>query len=364
MLDEDTLWTAVAGRDSRWDGAFVYAVASTGIYCRPTCPSRRPRRERVRFFAAAAAAEAAGFRACLRCGPQSTSRLPPQVERVRRVCETIAARREEKLSLPRLAGLVGGNPEHLLRTFKRVLGVSPREYADACRMGCLRDGLRNGNGVAAATYDAGYGSGSRVYERARPMLGMTPAVYADGGRGQRVKYVVVDSSLGSLLVAATDLGICAVRIGATESALAAQLRREFPSAEIGNGDAKLSGYVRQIVAGLEHGAPDARLPLDVRATAFQRRVWQELQTIPRGTTRSYQDVAARIGRPTAARAVARACASNPVALVVPCHRVVRSDGGLGGYHWGVARKRALLQAEITESTEVTESLTTEERSER
>lgn len=345
MLNEDVLWTAVADRDARWDGSFVYAVASTGIYCRPTCPSRRPHRERVRFFAAAAAAEAAGFRPCRRCRPQSVIDVPPQVERVGRACRVIALQREQKLSLARLARMVGGNPQHLLRTFKHVLGVSPREYADACRMGCLRDGLRNGGRVAAATYSAGYGSGSRVYERARPMLGMTPGTYARGGLGESVKYVVVDSTLGSLLVAATTRGICAVRIGASPSALAAQLRREFPSAQIADGDARLAGYVQQIVRGLEPGAPDARLPLDVRATAFQRRVWQELQKIPRGTTRSYQEVAARIGEPTAARAVARACATNPVALVVPCHRVVRSDGGLGGYHWGVSRKRTLLERE-------------------
>lgn len=335
----------MVGRDARWDASFVYAVASTGIYCRPTCPSRRPRRERVRFFAAAAAAEAAGFRPCRRCRPQAPGDVPPQVERVGRACHAISSSCEEKLSLARLATIVGGNPQHLLRTFKRVLGVSPREYADACRMGCLRAGLRNGHGVAAATYDAGYGSGSRVYERARPMLGMTPAAYARGGSGETVKYVVVDSALGRLLVAATPRGICAVRIGASAATLAAQLRREFPSAHIANGDARLAGYVQHIVAGLEPGAPDARLPLDVRATAFQRRVWQELQKIPRGTTRSYRDVAARIGHPTAARAVARACASNPVALVVPCHRVIRSDGALGGYHWGLSRKRALLEAE-------------------
>jgi AraC family transcriptional regulator of adaptative response/methylated-DNA-[protein]-cysteine methyltransferase len=194
------------------------------------------------------------------------------VERVGRACRAIASHPGERLSLPRLARLVGSNPQHLLRTFKRVLGVSPREYADACRMGCLRDGLRNGNGVAAATYEAGYGSGSRVYERARPMLGMTPAAYARGGRGETVKYVVVDSPLGQLLVAATPRGVCAVKIGASRGALEAGLRREFPAAEIAIGDARLSDYVGRIVAGLEAGAPDVRLPLDVRATAFQRRV--------------------------------------------------------------------------------------------
>jgi AraC family transcriptional regulator of adaptative response/methylated-DNA-[protein]-cysteine methyltransferase len=345
MLREDVLWTAITARDSRWDGAFVYGVPSTRIYCRPTCPSRRPRRDGVRFFAAAAAAEAAGFRACRRCHPNSDRSLPLQIERVRRVCQAIASRAHEKLSLARLARVVGGNPQHLQRTFRQVLGVSPREYADACRMGCLRDGLRNGNGVAAATYAAGYGSGSRVYERAPRMLGMTPASYARGGKGETVKYVVVDSPLGNLLVAATPRGVCAVKIGSTHAALEAELRHEYPSAHIDEGDASLNAYVRSVVASVEPGAPDARLPLDIRATAFQRRVWRELQQIPRGATESYQEIARRIGRPAAARAVARACASNPVALVIPCHRVIRGDGALGGYHWGTSRKRALLEAE-------------------
>jgi AraC family transcriptional regulator of adaptative response/methylated-DNA-[protein]-cysteine methyltransferase len=269
------------------------------------------------------------------------------VERVSRTCRAIADRGDEKLSLSRLARIVGTNPQHLLRTFKQVLGISPREYADACRMGCLRTGLRGGNGVAAATYGAGYGSGSRVYERAGKMLGMTPAVYARGGKGEIVNYVVVDSSLGRLLVAATPRGICSVQIGDSDDALVSDLKREYPSAQVAKGDAQLSGYVQEIVAGLRPGAPDPRLPLDVRATAFQRRVWQELQRIPRGSTRTYQEIADRIGRPGAARAVGRACSANPVALVVPCHRVVGSGGELGGYHWGVERKRALLEAERT-----------------
>jgi AraC family transcriptional regulator of adaptative response/methylated-DNA-[protein]-cysteine methyltransferase len=271
--------------------------------------------------------------------------VPPGVERVRRACAAIASRSDERFSLGRLASIVGGNPEHLLRTFKRVLGVSPREYADACRMGCLRNGLRQGHGVAAATYEAGYGSGSRVYERVPSLLGMTPASYARGAKGETVNYVVVGSPLGRLLVAATPRGVCSVKLGASNAELESDLRREYPAAIVDAGDRQLADYVERIVASLEPGAPDARLPIDVRATAFQRRVWQELQRIPRGATRTYADVAKRIGQPWAARAVARACASNPVALVVPCHRVVRTDGTEGGYRWGRTRKQALLETE-------------------
>lgn len=344
MLNENTLWKAVEQRDASWDGLFVYAVPSTRIYCRPTCPSRRPRRAGVRFFAAAGAAVSEGFRACRRCRPDGPVQLPPHIDRIRRACAALADV-EERVSLAALASLVGGSAHHLLRTFKRTLGISPREYEDACRMGCLKAGLRSGESVASATYGAGYGSGSRVYERAASNLGMTPGAYARGARGEQVRYAIVGSPLGRLLVAATPRGLCAVKIGASDETLAAELRAEFPSAQVGGAAAPFSDWVRDIVASLEKGMPDARLPLDIRATAFQRLVWRELQKIPRGRTRSYREIARRIGRPAAARAVARACATNPVAIVIPCHRVVREDGGLGGYHWGTERKRALLDAE-------------------
>ena len=347
MLNEEVLWTAVCARDPQWDGLFVYGVPSTRIFCRPTCPSRRPGRAGVRFFAASDAAEAAGFRACRRCRPATPAAVPPAIDRIRRACAAIAARRGERLPLATLARRVGSSPHHLLRSFKQSLGISPREFADACRIGCLKDGLRNGARVADAVYGAGYGSGSRVYERAAGTLGMTPARYAAGGRGEVVKYVTVESPLGRLLVAATPRGICAVKVGAADAALAVDLRREYPAAVLATGDTQLTGWVRRILASLQPGAPDPRLPLDIRATAFQRRVWQELQKIPRGTTRSYREVATRIGRPTAARAVARACAANAVAIVVPCHRVVRGDGASGGYAWGADRKRALLEIERT-----------------
>jgi AraC family transcriptional regulator, regulatory protein of adaptative response / methylated-DNA-[protein]-cysteine methyltransferase len=345
MVNETLLWNAVSARDAQWDGVFVYAVPSTHIYCRPTCPSRRPRREGVRFFATAVAAESEGFRACRRCRPAAPPGLPAGLERVRRACAEIAAHADSGLTLTDLARTVGGSPHHLLRTFKQVLGISPREYKDACRVGALKAGLKNGNGVASATYDAGYGSGSRVYERAPAALGMTPAVYARGGEGTDVRYITTDSSLGRLLVAATPRGVCAVKIGASDAALEAELRSEYPAAHVDRADKDLTQWVTRIVSSLEPGAPDPRLPTDVRATAFQRRVWRELQRIPRGRTRSYAEVARRIGQPSSARAVARACAANPVAIVVPCHRVVRGDGSIGGYHWGAARKRSLLESE-------------------
>ena len=346
MLSEDRLWQAVAGRDPYWDGIFVYGVPSTKIYCRPTCPSRRPRRLGVRFFAQASAAEAAGFRACHRCRPSSANgALPPHLERIRRACVLLTRHSHIRVSLATLAREVGTSPHHLQRLFKRTLGVSPRDYADACRIGSLKTQLKAGRRVADATYEAGYGSGSRVYERSSATLGMTPAAYAAGGKGATVQFVISDSPLGELLVAATERGICAVKLGDQKKALEDNLKSEYPQATIGAGDDRLRDWVSTILSSLRPGAPDPRLPTDVRATAFQRLVWQELQRIPRGETRSYQDIAQRIGRPTAARAVARACASNPVALVVPCHRVIQRDGGLGGYHWGIDRKRALLKAE-------------------
>lgn len=344
MVDDARLWQAVAERDAAWDGMFVYGVRSTGIYCRPTCPSRRPRPEGVRFFALPEAAEREGFRACRRCRPRSAE-VPAAVQRVRRACAALAANGDGRVPLRALARLVGGNPHHLLRTFKRTLGITPREYADACRIGCLKAGLRAGESVASATYGAGYGSGSRVYESSAATLGMTPAAYARGGKGEIVEYVTVASPLGRLLVAATPRGICAIKIGDADAALERQLRSEYPAAAIARGDTRLSQWVETIVESLRPGAPDPRLPTDVRATAFQRRVWRELQRIPRGRTRSYQEIARRIGLPGAARAVARACATNPVAIVVPCHRVVRADGQPGGYHWGAERKRQLLQSE-------------------
>jgi AraC family transcriptional regulator, regulatory protein of adaptative response / methylated-DNA-[protein]-cysteine methyltransferase len=345
MLNEQILWDAVLRRDPAWDGAVVYAVRSTGIYCRPSCPSRRPRAGGVRFFAAPADARAAGFRACRRCHPDDEMAVPPGIERVRRVCRAIAAQPGRRLSLARLAGAVRASPHHLLRSFQAAIGITPREYAEACRVGCLKRELRNGQDVTSAVYEAGYGSASRVYESASATLGMTPGAYARGGAGERVEYAIVPSPLGRLLVAATAKGVCAVALGDSDPRLEAELRAEYPRAAVTSGSPRFREWTGAIVAALQPGAPDLRLPLDVRATAFQRLVWRELQRIPRGTTRSYQEVARRLGRPEAARAVARACATNPVALVVPCHRVVRQNGAAGGYRWGTARKQKLLDVE-------------------
>lgn len=345
MLDENVLWNAVLERAAGWDGVFVYGVTSTRIYCRPTCPSRRPRRDRARFFAHGDLARAEGFRPCRRCRPQEASTSTPALDRIRGVAHAIAARKGARVSLAALARASGIGQHQLLRSFKRALGITPREYADACRTGCLKSALKSGRGIADAGYAAGYGSGSRVYERAPSTLGMTPARYAAGGKGESVRYAIARSSIGHVLVASTDRGICAVTLGDSAEALSRDLAVEFPGAHVERDEAALAPAVSAVVDSIEKRAPDPRLPLDVRATAFQQRVWKELQRIPRGRTRTYREIAERIGRPAAARAVARACASNPVALVVPCHRVVRADGSTSGYRWGSDRKKRLLEGE-------------------
>jgi AraC family transcriptional regulator of adaptative response/methylated-DNA-[protein]-cysteine methyltransferase len=297
----------------------------------------------VTFFRSPADAEAAGFRACLRCQPQTPS-ADPWIARVRRACVRLA-RADGHVSLAALAAQVGGSPYHLQRTFRRLVGVTPRQYADACRLERLKRGLRSGKLVTAAMVDAGYGSSSRFYERVAPRLGMPPAAYGRGGAGMRIEYTIVDSPLGRLLVAATGRGVCAVSIGSSDDALRRALVEEYPAATISARAGALAVWTSRILAHLSGRRPRLDLPLDVQATAFQWQVWSALMQIPRGETRSYSEVAAAIGRPTAARAVARACATNPVALAIPCHRVVPSVGGVGGYRWGASRKRALLDRE-------------------
>ncbi len=337
----DRRWRAVLARDARYDGRFVYAVRSTGVFCRPSCASRRPRRDRVVFFPSALAAEQGGFRACRRCRPAGST-ADPRVALVRHACAILDAA-PARLALSALARATGATPARLRRAFVALLGITPRQYAEARRSERLRDTLRAGGGVSRALYDAGYSSPSRVY--GRPLLGMTPATYARGGRGARVAFVVVPCRLGQLLVAATPRGLCRVALGDSAGVLERRLRHEFPAAELRRDRRALAVPVRRILARLAGRPTTLDLPLDVRATAFQWRVWQALRRIPIGATRSYQEVARAIGRPRAARAVARACASNPVSIVVPCHRVVRSDGEPGGYRWGPARKRALLDGE-------------------
>jgi AraC family transcriptional regulator of adaptative response/methylated-DNA-[protein]-cysteine methyltransferase len=336
-------WRAVVERDARCDGQFVFAVRTTGVYCRPSCAARRPHRENVAFFDGVLDAERAGFRPCRRCRPRLAG--DPAALAVRRVCRLIERRAGGPLRLADLAAQAGLSPYHLHRTFKRVVGVTPRQYADAVRVGALRRELRGGRAVTDAIYGAGFGSSSRVYERAHAQLGMTPAAYRRGGGGRAISYAMADSPLGRLLVAGTEKGVCFVSLGEADARLEAALRGEYPGAEIRRDEERLGPWLRRVLAHLRGREPHLDLPLDVRATAFQRRVWEELRRIRRGETRTYGEIARRIGRPSAARAVARACATNPVALIVPCHRVVGGDGALTGYRWGVERKRALLERE-------------------
>ena len=347
-LNDAACWNAVAAHDRDADGLFVYGVRSTGVYCRPSCPSRRPRRDRVAFFDTAVAARQAGFRACLRCKPDASAPLvDPWREKIRRACVYLS-NVEGHPMLATLAARLGGSPYHLQRNFKRLVGVSPREYAEACRLAKVKRGLRQSTDITGAMFDAGYGSSSRFYERAVPKLGMLPSEYRRGGAGMRILYTIVDSSndtLGRLLVAATSRGVCAVAMGASDADLTRALSHEYPAATIAADAGALAGSARAIVAHLAGRQPRLDLPLDVQATAFQWQVWQALAAIPYGETRTYGEVAASIGRPRAVRAVARACATNPVALAIPCHRVLPAAGGTGGYRWGVARKKALLSAE-------------------
>jgi AraC family transcriptional regulator of adaptative response/methylated-DNA-[protein]-cysteine methyltransferase len=336
------LWRATRERDRRFDGRFVFAVRSTGIYCRPSCPARRPRRENVLFFPAPAEAEGSGYRACRRCRPRAGAAAPPWIAEA---CRRLESVEDGSPGLRQLAREVGLSPSHLQRTFKRVVGVSPRQYADAHRLRAVKSRLKRGVPVTEALYDAGYGASSRLYERS-DQLGMSPGAYRSGGKGRQIDYAVVRSPLGRLLVGATERGVCAVALGESDAELLAALRKEYPAAEVRRDRGRIRPWVEQVLRSLA-GGPDPDLPVDIRATAFQRRVWEELRAIPPGSTRTYSEVARRIGRPTAARAVARSCATNPVALVIPCHRVVAASGGLGGYRWGVDRKRQLLSQEST-----------------
>lgn len=350
---QQSFWRAVLARDRAADGNFVYAVRSTGVYCRPSCPSRKPRREQVQFFALPEAAERHGFRPCRRCHPQKAALHDPAVDAVAQLCREIEARLradgaanlESDLSLKALGTAAGMGAHQLERAFRRVMGISPRQYADARRMRQLKSKLKKGDNVTTALYDAGFGSSSRLYERAPEALGMTPATYRRGGAGMNIDYAIVDSPLGRLLVGATTRGISALYLGKSDDALEDELRTEYPHALLHKDRNKLRVWTEQILAHLRGKEPHLALPTDVQATAFQRRVWEELRRIPFGATRTYTEIACDIGKPRAVRAVARACATNPVSVVVPCHRVVRQDGDLAGYRWGIARKRALLEHE-------------------
>ena len=345
MTGLDLRWKALASRDSAADGTFVYGVTSTGVYCRPSCPSRRPRADRVRFFDTTGEARHAGFRACKRCRPDTVGLVQPGIDAVRRASAYLAAHADQTVTLANLARVASMSPHHLQRRFKAIVGLSPREFQSAVRAGKLRTSLRDGRDVTTAIYEAGYGSPSRVYEAAPTGKGMSLSSYRRGGAGMRIDYSTVSSPIGLVLVAATENGVCSVKIGSSESVLAGDLRREYPSAEISAKERPRNEWVKAVSKHLAGNSPSLDLPIDVRATAFQWKVWRELQRIPYGETRAYAEVARRIGKPAAARAVARACATNPVCLVVPCHRVVPTAGGVGGYRWGTGTKAKLLAKE-------------------
>ena len=344
LPDSSTAWQAVQHRDRSFDGRFVYAVHSTRIFCRPSCSSRRPTRSKVEFFSSPLEAERAGYRACKRCRPTiaASSKMD---QAIARACEYLTSHADEPMTLVALAREVGVSAFHLQRAFKRALGISPREYRDAERRRRLAERLRRGDTVSRATYEAGFGSSSRVYEHVSRSMGMTPATLKKGGAGERIQFSIVDSPLGRLLVAYTEHTPRSVAIGDDDRELERVFRADFAEAQIQSAGPAIHEWIAAIVRSIDGGGSSTAIPLDARGTAFQRRVWNALQLIPRGTTLSYSDVAKKIGQPNAVRAVARACATNPVALVVPCHRVICEDGSLGGYRWGIDRKQELLVRE-------------------
>ena len=340
-LNPAQAWQQVLARDP--EARFVYAVASTGIFCRPSCPSRRPSAANVRFFSHAAGALAAGYRACRRCSPLGENR---DAATVSRLCGYLDQHREQTVTLAELAKLVDASPFTVQRTFTRVLGLSPHAYQSQLRAEQVRRSLSHpGVTVTEAIYEAGYGSSSRFYEQAAAALGMSPARFRDQGRHETIAFATAPCVLGILLVAATERGVCSVTLGDSEADLEAQLRQQFRAATITPDCNGLQPHVAAILAAMSNHPAVEDLPLDVRATAFQARVWQALRQIPRGQTRTYAELARAIGQPTAVRAVARACATNPVAITVPCHRVIGSDGSLTGYRWGIDRKKKLLALE-------------------
>ncbi len=343
-VERDARWPAVRSRDARADGSFVYSVRTTGVYCRPSCPARAARPENISFHADAAAAEAAGFRPCKRCRPGGPGSAEQQAAVVAALCRYIEAA-DETPTLAQLSERAGWSPFHLHRTFKALTGLTPRAYATAERARRVQAQLQSGASVTAALYDAGYASAGHFHADADQRLGMTPRRYRAGGAGSTIRFAIGQCALGAILVAQSERGVCAISLGDDPDALLRELQDRFPRATLLGGDRDFESLVARVVGFVEAPRLGLDLPLDVRGTAFQQRVWQALRDIPPGRTMSYAEIAERIGAPTAVRAVAQACAANVLAVAIPCHRVVRSDGALSGYRWGVERKRALLEAE-------------------
>jgi AraC family transcriptional regulator, regulatory protein of adaptative response / methylated-DNA-[protein]-cysteine methyltransferase len=341
---DEVYWRAVVAHDASFDGKFYYAVASTGVYCRPSCAARRPKRENVSFFTATAAAERAGFRACKRCRPGEAPPARANAEKVAAACRLIETT-DETLKLDALAEAVGLSPYHFHRLFKAATGVTPKAYASAHRRSRVRDRLGKSGTVTEAIYDSGFNSNGRFYAGAVEALGMTPTDFRQGGRNQVLRYAIGACSLGQVLVAASQKGISAIMLGDDPEDLLRHLQGQFPRAQLISGDTSFERLVAKVIAFVDNPAKGLDLPLDVQGTAFQQRVWDALRRIPAGRTRTYTEIADEIGAPTAARAVAGACASNRIAVAIPCHRVVRSGGAISGYRWGVERKRALLDKE-------------------
>ncbi|NOK18722.1 bifunctional DNA-binding transcriptional regulator/O6-methylguanine-DNA methyltransferase Ada [Corallococcus carmarthensis] len=350
----DPRWAAVVGRDGAADGRFFYSVRTTGVFCRPSCGARTPRPENVGFHSTVTAAEQAGFRACRRCKPGEPSLAVKHADRVAELCRFIQAS-EQMPSLEELAERAGLSPYHLHRVFKAVTGLTPKGYAAAQRAERIRTGLTKRGSVTEAIYDAGFNSSGRFYETSSQVLGMTPTNFRAGGANTEIRFAIAECSLGPILVATSDRGVCAILMGDDPDALAKDLQDRFPQATLVGGDAKFEQLVAKVVGFVEAPGVGLDLPLDVRGTAFQQRVWQALCEIPAGKTASYTDIAERIGSPKSVRAVAQACGANALAVVIPCHRVVRNDGALSGYRWGVERKRALLDREAEHATSPVES---------
>jgi AraC family transcriptional regulator of adaptative response/methylated-DNA-[protein]-cysteine methyltransferase len=344
LAKDSEKWKAVVERDETKDGLFVIAVRSTGIYCKPSCPARHPNPEQVVFFSQHDEAEKSGFRACKRCNPRDAT-PSARAKQIEQTCKYVEANLDEKLTLQNLSRQAGLSPFHFQRTFKRILGISPRQYVEARRLERVKRSLTNGETVTNSLYGAGFTSKSRLYEKTPPQLGISPGLFRRGGQGLRIQYTIVDSRIGRVLLAATERGACAVCMGASDEAVEAALKEDYYAADLHRDDVGMKQWAEALLSYFDGHEFPRDLPLDLQATAFQWKVWKEIRSIPYGRTVTYSNIAKSLGAPQAARAVARACATNPVAIVIPCHRVIGKDGSLRGYGWGVKRKKTLLSLE-------------------